>query len=123
MYHPPSVDRPTPVAPSTPITHPAWLERCDRATTNDFTFVLPRVCADLARWSRSMANCLDTYGPAAVAGASHLIGVMVRGRLRYVVEVTPEHRIRQFSGPANRPVDRQDHDLLLGLLRSLDVVR
>lgn len=108
---------------TTPIRQPAWLNGVDGSSTGAFTMVLPRTCGDLVRWSRAMANCIDTFRAAAVEGASHLVGITVQGRLRYVLEIDPDRRIRQFSGHANRPVDHADHDEIIAYLRALQALR
>ncbi|MBS1849251.1 MAG: PcfJ domain-containing protein, partial [Actinobacteria bacterium] len=107
---------------ATAIPHPPSLRSIDGTTCGTFTLVLPRTCGDLIRWSRLLRNCLDTYTAAAVGGASHLIGVECDGSLRYVIEVTPQRGIRQFTGHANRPPTRADHDALVDHLRAHAVV-
>jgi hypothetical protein len=118
MFYAPRVECRTPITDATPIAHPRWLGRVDRTTTNGFSFVLPHTCGDLLRWAAAMTNCLDSFRPAAVEGVSHLVGVTTGGRLRYVLEIDPDRHIRQFSGRANRPVDRVDHDTIVDHLRS-----
>lgn len=118
LFHAPRVDCRTTITDATPIAHPRWLGRIDGTTTNGFSFVLPHTCGDLHRWAATMANCLDRFGPAAVEGVSHLVGVTADGRLRYVLEIDPDRHIRQFSGRANRPVDRADHDRIVDHLRN-----
>ncbi|HET8929155.1 MAG TPA: hypothetical protein VFN21_00725 [Acidimicrobiales bacterium] len=113
----------TPITASTPIRHPGWLRNVDGSSVGGFTFVLPGTCGDLERWSQAMANCLDTFKSAAVEGASHLVGILADGRHRYVLEVGPDRAIRQFSGRANRPVVRSDHDEIIAHLRSRSVLQ
>ncbi len=104
------------------IPHPAWLRVLDGSSTHGFTFVLPRTCGDLTRWSRVMHNCLGNFDRAAMAGESHLIGVLVRGNLHYVIEVNRHRRIRQFSGQLNRTPDGREHDVIVAHLRDLQVL-
>jgi hypothetical protein len=80
------------------------------------TFVVPRTAGDLERWSRLLRNCLDSYGPAAAAGASTIIGVERSGELRYALELTRSGIVRQFVGPANRPVAAADRRQVVGVL-------
>ncbi len=122
MFHPPRVRCRTPLRDATPIPHPRWLTTLEGTTADGFGFILAHTCGDLVRWARTMANCLDTFGPAAVQGASHLVGVTNSGQLRYVLEIDPDRRIRQFSGRANRAVDRTAHDAIVSHLHALDVL-
>lgn len=119
----PRVHSHTSFTDTTPIRQPAWLNGVDGSSTGSFTMVLPRTCGDLVRWSRAMANCIDTFRAAAVEGASHLVGIAVQGRLRYVLEIDPNRRLRQFSGHANRPVERADHDEIIAHLRARQALR
>ncbi len=124
FFAPPTAgDDDTPVAPDVAITPPPWLTPVEGTSTGDgLGFVLAHRAGDLIRWGRTMANCLDTYRRAAAAGASHLVGITRAGHLRYVVEITPSRRIRQFSGRANRPVPRADHDRVVDHLRALRIL-
>jgi hypothetical protein len=108
--------------PQDRIPHPAWLRAIDGSSFDGFRIVLPGACGDLASWSRVLHNCLDSYDRAAMAGQSHLIGIEHRDRLRYVVEVTPRHRIRQFAGQANRLPSAADHDRIVAFLTEHQIV-
>lgn len=108
---------------STTIPTPRWLASVEGTSVGGFDLVLPHSTADLTRWGQTMANCLGTYRDAAARGISHLVGVTRSGNLRYVIEITPQRTIRQFSGPANRPVSRHDHDIIVAHLRTRGMVR
>ena len=111
------------VAPRDRIPHPTWLRTIDGVTFDEFRLVLPGTCGDLELWSRMLSNCLDTYGRAARSGRSHLIGVEHRDHLRYVVEVTPQRRIRQFAGRSNRAPSIGHHDRIAAFLTQHQIVR
>lgn len=115
----PDAGRPVTVTGHTPLPVPRWLAVLEGTSTSGaLGFVLPHRAADLDRWARTMSNCLDSYGQAAATGRSHLVGITRSGELRYVLELSPTRRIRQFWGRANTPVPRADHDRVLGHLRS-----
>lgn len=122
MRHAPRVGADVTVTPNSVIPHPAWLRHIDGTTFLRYTFVLPRTCRDLTRWSRVMHNCLDSFGRAAMAGESHLVGVMWQGSLRYVIEINRDRRIRQFSGRSNRVPDVREHDAIVAQLRTREVL-
>jgi hypothetical protein len=99
---PPPVTR-TPVRPDTPITAPPAVRSINGHSVGELRFLLPDVVGDLARWGRLLSNCLEDFGPSVAAGDSVVIGVLRDRQLVYVIEVTPDGNIRQFSGKANRP--------------------
>lgn len=105
------------------IPTPSWLAPVDGTSVGEFGLVLPHSTTDLIRWGQTMTNCLDTYRDAAACGMSHLVGVTRSGHLRYVIEITPQRTIRQFSGRANRSVARHDHDIIVTHLRTRGMVR
>lgn len=65
---------------------------------------LPRTPAELTDWGRRLRNCLGSFGDAAVAGHSTLVGVLQRDVLVGCVELTPAGVVRQFLLAGNRPV-------------------
>ena len=90
----------------------------------DLTLVLPHTAGDLTRWGRLLSSCLGDFGPAAVAGRALIVGVQRANSLLLAVEVTPDGRIRQFCGVANRAprdADRRAVVRALALHGVLDV--
>ncbi|MCX7621324.1 MAG: hypothetical protein N2037_10835 [Acidimicrobiales bacterium] len=104
--HPP-VNLP-PLSGNVALHYPPHLVRLQGASLGDsLTLALPRTTAELESWGRALNNCLGSFGPAVASAASWLVGVRVRGRLRYVAEVTPTTGcIRQFLGHGNHQVPR-----------------
>lgn len=95
------------VSASAPITVSPSVRRLDGHRVGDLTLVLPHTAGDLIRWGRLLSSCLGDFGPAAVAGRTLIVGVQRSNALLLAVEVTPDGRIRQFCGVANRaPRDR-----------------
>lgn len=95
------------VSASAPITATPSVRRLDGHRVDDLLLVLPHTAGDLVRWGRILSNCLGDFAPAAVAGRTLIVGVHRANRLVHAVEVTPDGRIRQFCGVANRaPRDR-----------------
>lgn len=103
-----------------PVT-PALAEVHERAV-GELTLVVPRTVGDLDRWGRMMSNCLGTYGPAVVSGQSTIIGVERAGTLTYVVEIREARTVRQFNGPANRPVPDEVQRAVIGELRAVGIL-
>ena len=72
----------------------------------DLRLVLPRTSDELVAWGRLLRSCIGSFGAAAAAGRSVLIGVEERGALAYCMEVAPDGSVRQFLGARNRTVPR-----------------
>jgi hypothetical protein len=92
-------------APTNPALHfPTDIQALDHAELGGLRLVLPRTTYELTVWGQLLANCLGSFGPAAAAGLSWLIGVEVGERLAYCLELSANRSVRQFLGPRNRPV-------------------
>lgn len=110
-------------ASDTHLPHPRWLVPVDRHEFGIYRFVLPRTAGDLTRWSNLLSNCLGDFRRAAMTCQSHIVGVERNGQLKYAIELTPQRRIRQFTGTANRPPPDDQHDLIVDELTRLQAVR
>jgi len=76
-----------------------------RRARGDLELVLPATPAELDGWSRTLHNCLDTFGAAVASGRSLIVGIRVDGLLRGAAEITPATgRIVQLLGARNRPL-------------------
>lgn len=84
---------------------PAWTA-AEGVTVADHTVALPRDVDDLRHWGTVMGNCLGSFGAAAEAGASRILGLVRTRELRYVVEITRGGTIRQIEARGNRQPDR-----------------
>jgi hypothetical protein len=51
-----------------------------------------------------LGNCLGSFGPAAAAGRSWLVGVETGDRLAYCLELSSKRAVRQFLAFRNRAV-------------------
>lgn len=122
LHFAPRVATDRPIGNNSPIRHPRWLRPLNGTHSATFTYLLPRTCGDLVRWSRLLGNCLHTYRSAAVAGASHLVGIEAGGMLRYVIEIDRDRHIRQFAGQANRRPSAANHTEILAHLGTLHVL-
>lgn len=97
----PSVTLPS-VTESSAITATPAARALDGHRIGNLLLALPHTVGDLVRWGRVLSNCLGDFGPAAVAGQAVIFGVHRSNRLVQAVELTPDGRIRQFCGAANR---------------------
>lgn len=92
-------------APTNPaLRFPAEIQALDHADLGDMRLVLPRTTYELTLWGQLLGNCLGSFGPAAAAGFSWLVGVEANGRLAYCLELSPDRSVRQFLASRNRPV-------------------
>jgi hypothetical protein len=104
------------VAASAAITVAPSVRGLDGHRAGDLLLVLPHTAGDLIRWGRILSNCLGDFAPAAVAGRTLIVGVHRANRLVHAVELTPDGRIRQFCGLANRaPRDGERRDVVRAL--------
>jgi hypothetical protein len=83
---------------------PTDIQALDHTELGGLRLVLPRTTYELTVWGQLLANCVGSFGPAAAAGLSWLIGVEVGERLAYCLELSANRSVRQFLGPRNRPV-------------------
>jgi hypothetical protein len=100
-YAPPPVTS----APTNPaLRFPTDIQALDHTELGGLRLVLPRTTYELTVWGQLLANCIGSFGLAAAAGLSWLIGVEVGERLAYCLELSANRSVRQFLGPRNRPV-------------------
>lgn len=92
-----------PVEPTDRLRLMPTLVELDRREVDGLVFVVPRTAGDLTRWGHLLNNCLADFGPAAVRGATSVIGILRGDQLRYALEITVAGELRQFVAPANRP--------------------
>ena len=118
----PAAPAPAPPSSHTPIASTGPVRLLDGFQVGTLRIVVPRTCGDLQRWSRLLGNCLDTYGRAAAAGESTILGVERDGGLRYALEVDRRRVIRQFLGSSNRPADPDDRAAVIRVLADQQIV-
>ena len=116
--------RATEVSPASVLAHRPTVARLHGARiAPHLRLVLPRTVSEPQTWGHRLHNCLGTYGAAAVAGRSVLIGVERGDVLAYCAEVTPgTGRVRQLLASHNRAVPRADADLIVTALRRAGMV-
>ena len=84
---------------------------------------LPRTADELVEWGAVLDNCLGGFRHAVADGRTHILGVVVGGRLRWAVEVTRHGVVRQFEGAGNRQAPASVTVPVLAALRTHGVVR
>lgn len=84
--------------------------------------VVPASTSTLREWGRRLTNCLGSFDGAAERDRSQIIGVEVDDVLTYVLELTPERRVRQFLAARNRPVPHAHATTVLEHLRTTGVL-
>ncbi|MGO9658440.1 MAG: hypothetical protein ACLQVK_13055 [Acidimicrobiales bacterium] len=124
----PGLDRafsPPPVTSTTTnpaLGFPADIQGLDHTDLEGLRLVLPRTTYELTVWGQLMGNCLGSFGPAAAAGLSWLIGAETGERLVYCLELSPNRVVRQFLACRNRPVPRHHAQRVLEYLARGHVV-
>lgn len=78
----------------------------------------------LARWGRTLRNCLADFAVSAASGQSWLIGIHHNRTLVGCVEVAPRDRsVRQILGERNRPLPMWLRQAVLEALQTVAAVR
>lgn len=105
------------------LRHPPALRAVDGLDVGRRRLVLPRTADELVEWGAVLDNCLGGFRHAVAAGRTHVLGVVVGGRLRWAVEVTRAGVVRQFEGAGNRQAPEHVVQPVLAALRAHGVVR
>jgi hypothetical protein len=114
---------PPPPATDVPLRHPAALRAIDGLEVGRRRLVLPRTADELLEWGAVLDNCLGGYRHAVASGRTHVIGVVVDGRLSSAVELTRAGVVRQFEEAGNRQAPDAVTVPVLAALRAHGVVR
>jgi hypothetical protein len=101
---------------------PADIQALDHTDLEGLRLVLPRTTYELTVWGQLMGNCLGSFGTAAAAGLSWLIGAETGERLAYCLELSSNRVVRQFLASRNRPVPRHHAQRVLQYLARRHVV-
>ena len=126
--HPPGARAPAaavtpPARTDVPLRHPPALPGVDDLEVGRRRLVLPRTADELVEWGAVLDNCLGGFRHSVAAGRTHVVGVVVGGRLRWAVEITRAGVVRQFEGAGNRQAPEHVVQPVLAALRSRGVVR
>ncbi|MCO8127078.1 hypothetical protein NHL50_07645 [Acidimicrobiia bacterium EGI L10123] len=112
-----------PARTDVPLRHPPALQAVDGLEVGHRRLVLPRTADELVEWGAVLDNCLGGFRHAVAAERTHVLGVVVGGRLRWAVEVTRAGVLRQFEGAGNRQAPEHVAQPVLAALRSHGIVR
>lgn len=112
-----------PVRTDVPLRHPPAVHAVDGLEIGGRRVVLPRTADELIEWGALLDNCLGGFRHAVAGGRTHVLGIEVRGRLCWAVEVTRDGVVRQFEGAGNRRAPDQVVRPVLAALRTHGVVR
>ena len=112
-----------PARTDVPLRHPPALQAVDGLEVGRRRLVLPRSADELVEWGAALDNCLGGFRHSVAAGRTHVLGVVVGGRLRWAVEITRAGVVRQFEGAGNRQAPEHVVQPVLAALRARGVVR
>ncbi|HAS09127.1 MAG TPA: hypothetical protein DCS55_01195, partial [Acidimicrobiaceae bacterium] len=112
-----------PARTDVPLRHPPALRAVDGLEVGRRRLVLPRTADELVEWGAVLDNCLGGFRHSVAAGRTHVLGVVVGGRLRWAVEITRAGVVRQFEGAGNRQAPEHVVQPVLAALRARGVVR
>ena len=78
-----------------------------------YRFCLPQTPSILRKIGSQMNNCVGSYSEAVKSGRSIIIGVIVGGKWRICVEVSPQFKLRQALRPHNAPLKDEEREVVL----------